>query len=640
MATSINQNIDYQPFILSVLKGSDLIKFGVKTLGDALTLVPGVDMGTNTMNNRTTIFRGSNPTAYGQSVLVIDGVVLNDTIFSNYNPYLDMPIELIDRIEVVRGSGSFIDGVNGYAGTINVVTHEHADTLSTQNGSLFGYAGSSNAIGGGGWSRYKGDNWKLSLDAFAQHNDNKTPIAVKDSLPSSLSPDDYARLGMIQSGVGATYTYNNFEIQGRINQFKSDSAFGNLNVIPNPDGTIKQPSWYIQGKYTLPLSSDTDITFKTSLTENSWESNSRPLPPGTVIGSTTFLDGYWASLMVKFRRIDGSAILHYNGIDSHHITAGFESSWDKAINMQSITTNKDTGVGLVDYSNTSRAFIDTTNAKRQSTNFYLADQIDINEHIALALTLGTINTSDITSENYGRTSLVYQPDYSNIFKLMAGTGYRYPSAQEMYVTPSPYATGNPNLTPEHVNSIEGQYLRKLSTNLTAGINLFYLKNTKQIVRDTTGTFQNTGDNVIHGGETELRGKITPEDTLSLSYSYIHGKVSDHSSGTESTLPYAASHLIKAAYSYDFISGLTLSGIWNYVGSKKRYINDTRSDLSAYNTLDLAIGWNMNESKGWYAQAIIKNIGDTIVRYPAPVSTYHDDYPISDRSFWIRAGWKF
>ncbi|MDD2950978.1 MAG: hypothetical protein PHU29_09335, partial [Sulfuricurvum sp.] len=300
----------------------------------------------------------------------------------------------------------------------------------------------------------------------------------------------------------------------------------------------------------------------------------------------------------------------------------------------------DTGVGLVDYSNTSRAFIDTTNAKRQTTNLYLADNIDINEHTALALTLGTIKTSDVNSENYGRASVVYQPDYTNIYKLMAGTGFRYPSAQEMYVTPSPYATGNPNLTHEHVNSIEGQYLRKLNTNLTAGINLFYLKNTQQIVRDSTGTFQNTGDNVIHGGETELRGKITPEDTFTLSYSYIHGKVSDHSNGIESNLPYAASHLIKAAYSYDFISGWTVGGIWNYVGNKKRYTNDIRNDLSSYNTLDLAIGWQMNESKGWYAQAEVKNIGDSIVRDPSPALTYRDDYPIYDRSFWIRTGWKF
>lgn len=111
LATQTNQNIDYQPFILSVYHGDDLSKFGIRTLGEALLLVPGIDMASNNMNNRTPIFRGSNPTAYGQSALVIDGYLVNDSLFNSYNPYLDLPIELIERIEVVRGSGSFIEGV-------------------------------------------------------------------------------------------------------------------------------------------------------------------------------------------------------------------------------------------------------------------------------------------------------------------------------------------------------------------------------------------------------------------------------------------------------------------------------------------------------------------------------------------------
>ena len=34
-----------------------------------------------------------------------------------------MPIEMIKRIEVVRGPGSQLDGVNAYAGSIHVITY-------------------------------------------------------------------------------------------------------------------------------------------------------------------------------------------------------------------------------------------------------------------------------------------------------------------------------------------------------------------------------------------------------------------------------------------------------------------------------------------------------------------------------------
>jgi len=659
IATQTNQNIDYQPFILSILHSADLSKLGIRTLGEALTLVPGVDMATNTMNNRTPIFRGSNPTAYGQSTLIIDGFVVNDSIFSNYNSYLDFPIELINRIEVVRGSGSFIEGVNGYAGTINVITNAQTNSLSFTEGALFAHTGSDNAMGIGGWSRYRGDNWKLSLDAFTQRHDRQTPISVTDALGKT----GHAQLGMVQSDFGMTYSYERFEISGRVNEYENDSAFGNLNALPNAEGTLGSPSWYIQGKYTLPLAYDLKILFKTSIIETKLTSDSQALPAdscvnrltGNVIpcstltnttGYTPFIDGYWATIMVKNRRTAGGTSLHYDGLESHHLVAGLESTWDEAVDMYSITTNKITGTGLVDYTSLfnpstglSLAFIDAAHAKRQTTNLYLSDNITLNEQTAIALTLGIIKTSDIGSDFYGRTSIVYQPTRSDIFKLMGAIGIRNPSFQEMYATPSRYATGNPNLSAEKVKSLEAQYLRKINTNLTAGLNLFYLVNSQQIVRDATNTFQNYGKNVIQGGEAELRGKLSADDTLTLSYSYIYGTVKDKN-GNESALPYTASHLIKAAYSYDFDNHWTLGGIWNYVGSKKRYISDARDDLAAYNTLDLALGWDLNAPKGWYVQGVIKNITDTTVRYPAPESTYADDYPIADRTFWIRMGWKF
>lgn len=646
IATQTNQNIDYQPFILSILHSEDLSKLGIRTLGEALTLVPGVDMAINTMNNRTPIFRGSNPTAYGQSTLIIDGYVVNDHFFSGYDAYLDLPIELIDRIEVVRGSGSFIEGVNGYAGTINVITHSQTNTLSNQSGTLFAHGGSDNAMGIGGWSQYSGEKWKLFLDAFTQGNNRQTPISVTDSLGKS----GYANLGMRHNGFGITYRYDKFELNGRFNNYKNDSAFGNLNALPNDEGLLQQPSWYIQGKYTLPLAPELNLILKSSIMEDSWESDSRPLPTGTYTfllnpitletKTVTFMDGYWASLMVKSRRISGSASVHYDGFDAHHLTSGVESTWDEAIDSYSVTSDK-TGLttNILDYTDTPYQYFKYQNAKRQTTNFYLLDTMTVNNQIAIAMTLGVMRASDIGSDFYGRASIVYQPTRSDIFKLMAGTGVRYPSFQEMHLTWSRYAGGNPNLMEEHVNSFEAQYLRKLNTNLTAGLNLFYLVNSQQIVRDATNTFQNYGENVTQGAEAELRGKFTSDDTLSLSYSYIHGKVKDIQ-GNESSLPYTASHLIKASYSYDFDDHWTLGGIWNYVGSKKRHIPDSRNDLPSYNTLDAALGWDMDTHSGWYAQGVIKNITDTIVRYPSPASTYVDDYPIADRSFWIRTGWKF
>ncbi|MDD5717437.1 MAG: TonB-dependent receptor plug domain-containing protein [Sulfuricurvum sp.] len=632
-ATQINQNIDYKPFILTVFNSQDLSKLGVKTLGEALALVPGTDITSDTVNNRTAIIRGSNPLAYGQTKLLIDGVLLNNQTFDSYNSYLDFPIELIKRIEVVRGSGSFIEGVNGYAGTINVISYAQ-DTSSDSTGTLFGSVGNNRSRSIGFYTHNQIKNWKFSSDLFYNNDDLHTPVMVQGTPKYGVSPIGYANLSNEQLGIGVHLSNNNVIIQGRINEFKTGSAFGNLDVLPNEEGKQNLNSWFLQGIYKQKVSTDLELKFKTKISEDGWKSSSRAIQPIPGVWE----EGYWGFLKLKNRVLDGSLMAEYTGFKNHNLKSGYSIKYESAIDMSSITTVKTGGTALVDYTET-LPFFNAASAKRHIDEFYITDNFNIDREWALALNAGCVKSEHITSIHYFRTSLLFQPSNKHIIKVMAGNSYRLPSWQEMYVANNPARIGNENLSPELVKSIEVQYINKLSSSLTAGFNLFYLKNYDQIVRNASNQFINAGRNVVQGGEAELRGNFTSADTVFLSYSYINGKVKD-SSGYESSLPYTASHLIKASYSYDISDTLTLGGIWNYVGSKKRHLNDTRDELASYNTLDLSVGINMNETKGWYVQGSIKNIGNTIVRYPSTPLTYTDDYPVYDRSYWIRSGWKF
>ena len=125
-ATVTKANEPYQPYIITVLEGQRLEKLGVSTLGKALELIPGVDIATDLLDMKTPIFRGSNPFAFGQVKLLIDGMLANDTYFDGFASYLYMPVEVIKRIEVVRGPGSRTDGINAYAGSIPVINYHAA----------------------------------------------------------------------------------------------------------------------------------------------------------------------------------------------------------------------------------------------------------------------------------------------------------------------------------------------------------------------------------------------------------------------------------------------------------------------------------------------------------------------------------
>ena len=632
LATQTNQNIDYQPFILSVWEQKDLTLFGVHTLKDALMLLPGVDMMGNTNNNRTPVIRGSNPLSYGQTKLAIDGVVVNDRSADTYTAYLDFPIELIQRIEVVRGAGSFIEGVNGYSGTINVITYAK-DEEKLQNGVMFGSFGSDSAKQAGFWYTHRASDWRVSGDLFYQSNDALSPISVTDKYHYT----GYAPLNSHQVGFGLSYVYNDFYLKGRINHFTTGSAFGNLSVLPNMNGTQSFPSWYVEGGFAHKISDDLTLNAKAGIMEDGWEEDSRLLPPGTY-GLLTFPNGFWAHTDFNTRMLYATVSATYTGIKNQKITLGYGQKYEDIIDMYTVTTNKTGGTALVDYTD-SAPFIDRGSACRHTEEFYLSDTIDISEVLALSLNVGGTKASNLDFEPYARAALVFQPYRQHILKFMVGNSFRLPSFRELYTQNHPTQVGNPDLESEHVVSYETQYLYKPSVDTTLGLNLFYLKNKDQITPNTTNKmYQNIGKRNIKGFESEFRGSIGDYDTTFLSYSYIRGETFK---GTETTdyLPYASTHLLKGGLSYAFTPQVNGGIVGRYSSAKERRPNDVRKNaMVSFASYDLILGWE--GLSGFYLQGALKNANNAIYRYISPPGTYPDDYPIEGRTFWIRTGWKF
>lgn len=632
VATQTNRNIDYQPFILSVWEHKDLVSFGAHTLKDSLMLIPGIDMMGDTTNNRTPVIRGSNPLAFGQTKLAIDGVVVNDRSFDSYSAYLDFPIELIQRIEVVRGSGSFIEGINGYSGSINVITYAK-DEGEPLEGVIFGSFGSSSSQQAGFWYTHRSSNWKLSTDLFYQSNDATSPINVTDKYGNT----GLASLKSRQVGFGLSYVYGAFSLKGRVNKFTTGSAFGNLNALPNIDGEQSLPSWYLESAYNHKITDTLALQAKAGIMEDGWEEESRLLPPGTY-GLITFPDGFWAYLDFNTRLLYGNVSAIYTGIKNHKITVGYSAKYEDVIDMSTVTTNKTGGTVLVDYTKLA-PFIDAGSACRHTDDVYINDTMDISDQLAFSLYLGGTKASHIDFQSYARGALVYQPHRQHILKLMVGNNFRLPSFREMYTQNHPAKIGNPNLEPEHVMSYETQYLYKPTMATTLGINLFYLQNKDQIAPNTTTKlYQNIGKRDILGFETEFRGSIGENDLIALSYSYIRGKTFKGSEITD-YLPYASSHMLKGAFSYALTPEVNAGVVGRYSSEKDRRPNDSRKKaMESFAALDLILGWE--DSSGLYLQGALKNITNATYRYPSTPATYPDDYPIEGRTFWIRSGWKF
>jgi iron complex outermembrane receptor protein len=65
---------------------------------------------------------------FGQTLLMIDGQRMNDAQSGHHNMDIPLPVEAIERIEVLRGSGSTLYGSDAVAGVVNVITRRPEST--------------------------------------------------------------------------------------------------------------------------------------------------------------------------------------------------------------------------------------------------------------------------------------------------------------------------------------------------------------------------------------------------------------------------------------------------------------------------------------------------------------------------------
>ena len=153
---------------VTVLSSSELLTSAALTLDDALKMVPGFTLF------RRTSSRVSNPTAQGvtlrglggtgasRSLVLADGVPLNDA-FGGWVYWDKLPQVAIDRVEVLRGSGSDLYGADAVGGVVQILTwhpSRRAARALVEGGGL--KTGRISLFGGGrsrGWSYTAGGEW-------------------------------------------------------------------------------------------------------------------------------------------------------------------------------------------------------------------------------------------------------------------------------------------------------------------------------------------------------------------------------------------------------------------------------------------------------------------------------------------------
>jgi iron complex outermembrane receptor protein len=108
---------------IQIITATDIKKLGVTNVADALQQVAGIDVrrqGVNGMQADLYIRGGG----FDQTLLLIDGIKVDDPQTGHHTLNLALPIELIKRIEVIKGPAARIFGQNAFTGAVNIVTKD------------------------------------------------------------------------------------------------------------------------------------------------------------------------------------------------------------------------------------------------------------------------------------------------------------------------------------------------------------------------------------------------------------------------------------------------------------------------------------------------------------------------------------
>lgn len=146
------QELSKAPAAIYVITQEDIRRSGLTSIPELLRMAPGVEVARISAQKWAITARGFNGRFANKMLVLIDGRSVYTPMFSGvYWDAQDLPLQDIDRIEVIRGPGATMWGANAVNGVINIITRP---AKQTQGGLIV--AGGGTEEPGAGTVRYGG----------------------------------------------------------------------------------------------------------------------------------------------------------------------------------------------------------------------------------------------------------------------------------------------------------------------------------------------------------------------------------------------------------------------------------------------------------------------------------------------------
>jgi outer membrane receptor for ferrienterochelin and colicins len=117
----VEKPLDEAPGIVSIITREEIENSGARTLDDLLVFIPGITPGQDEQNARGYGVRGL-WAMEGKMLVLLDGVRMNEPLYGNTIFARQFSVDLIERIEIIRGPASAVYGEFGELAVLNIVS--------------------------------------------------------------------------------------------------------------------------------------------------------------------------------------------------------------------------------------------------------------------------------------------------------------------------------------------------------------------------------------------------------------------------------------------------------------------------------------------------------------------------------------
>lgn len=608
-ASKFLQKTTEAPAAVTVISAADIRSFGYRTLADILRSVRGLFV-TYDRNYQYAGVRGFNrPGDYNSRILLlVDGYRVNDAMYdtASIGQEFFLDVDLIERVEVVRGPGSSLYGSSAFFGVVNVITRSAAEVGGLELSGEAASFGTGKARATLGRQCGNGASALLSASYFDSQGQDLffrefDAPATSNGVAHGLDYESARRVfGKLALG-GWTLTGAYSERVKGVPTASYGSAFDDPRTQTEDSQAALDVGYYRALSRRVSLSSHVsyggyfyDATFPYDR------------PPVTVNHDRT--SGEWWGVEAKLVSL----------FDAHTLVTGAEYRDNYRLKIM----NRDAGF--------TPAFLDTRHSSRREA-LYLQDEWALSKVLLLNAGLRFDRYSTAGEAFNPRVALIYAPWDSTTLKLLYGTAFRSPNAYELFYNSAALGSkANLALKPEEIATYELVAEQAIGHNfrLTASAYWNDIHNLINYVVDPADdllVFQNLGRVKGRGVELEAERAWTGGTRLRVSYS----RQSTRNDDTGKELENSPRDLAKVNYSVPLFAGALRAGAeLQYTGGRKTLGGGTAGGywLTNVTLLTGRIARNLELSASVY------NLFDR--RYVDPGRPEHlqDTIPQDDRSY--------